>query len=163
MSVSCSLMWSPVRKGLTSWLSVLNVSLCFCHFPIWCPRSGMVLGCIDSWSFLSLQVSNFARNHDSTHRGGLERGYNPYNNLLQEDDHNISHKINSWPHRWTTTHLTGRISFTSKVDYDMTPRRMVTTYLNGNTAHPYFRNRLITCALNRTSLKWDETSFTKGT
>ena len=125
----------PVRKGLTSWLSVCDVSLCFCHFPVWCPRSGVVLDCIDSWSFLSLQVSYFARNHDSTHRGGLEREHNPYNNLLQEDDHNISHKMNSWPHRWTTTHLTGRPSSTPKVDYAMTPKRMVTTYLNGDTAH----------------------------
>ena len=95
----------------------------------------MVLDCIDSWSFLSLQVSNFARNHDSTQRGGLEREHNPYNNLLQEDDHNISHKMNSWPHRWTTRHFTGRPSSTSKVDYDMTSKRMVTTYLDGDTAH----------------------------
>ena len=106
-------LWSPVRKGLTSWLYVCDVSLCFCHFPIWCPRSGEVLDCIKSWSFPSLQVSYFARNHDSTHRGGLEREHNPYNNLPQEDDHNISHKMNSWPHRWTTTHITGRPSSTS--------------------------------------------------
>ena len=130
----------PVRKGLTSWLYVYDVLLCFCHFPIWCPRSDVVLDCIDSWSFLSLQVSYFARNHDSTHRGGLEREHNPYNNLLQEDDHNISHKMNSWPHRCTTTHLTGRPSSASKVDYDMTPKRMVTTYLNGDTAHRILGN-----------------------
>ena len=128
-------MWSPVRKGLSSWLSVCDLSLCFCHFPIWCPRSGVVLDCIDSWSFRSLQVSYFARKHDSTHRGGLEREHNPYTKLLQEDDHNISIKLNSWPHRWTTTHLTGRSSSTSKNDYDMTLKRMVTTYLNGDTAH----------------------------
>ena len=100
----------------------------------------MVLGCVDSWSFLSLQVSYFARNHDSTHRGGLERENNPYKNLFQEDDHNISHKMNSWPHRWTTTHLTGRPSSTSKVDYDMPPKRMVTTYFNGDTVHRILGN-----------------------
>ena len=127
-------LWSPVRKGLTSWLSVCDVSLCFCHFPIWCPRSGVVLDCIHSLSFLSLQVSYFARNHDSTNMGWLEREHSPYNTLLQEDDHNISHKMNSWPHRWTTT------SSTSKGDYDMTPKRMVTTYLNGDTAHSILGN-----------------------
>ena len=100
----------------------------------------MVLDCIDFWSFLSFQVSYFARNHDSTHRGGLEREHNPYNNLLREVDHNISHKMNSWPHRWTTTHLTGGPSPFSKVDYDMTPKRMVTTYLNGETAHRILGN-----------------------
>ena len=61
-------------------------------------------------------------------------------NLLQENDHYISHKMNSWPHRWTTTHLTGRPSSTSKVDYDMTPKRMVTKYLNGDTAHRILGN-----------------------
>ena len=100
----------------------------------------MVLECIDTWSFRSLQVAYFARNKDSTHRGGLEREHNPYNNLLQEDDHNISHKMNSWPNRWTITHLAGRPSSTSKVDYDMTPKRMVTTYLNGDTAHGILGN-----------------------
>ena len=39
---------------------------------------------------------------------GVERERNPYNNLLQEDGHNISHKMKSWPHRWTTTHLRER-------------------------------------------------------
>ena len=29
---------------------VCNVFLCFCHFPIWCPGSGVVLYCIDSRS-----------------------------------------------------------------------------------------------------------------
>ena len=135
-----SALWSPVRKGLTSWLSVCDVSVCFCHFPIWCPRSGVVLDYIDSLSFLSLQVSYFARNYDSAHRGGLEHEHYPYNNLLQEDEHNISHKMNSWPHRRTTTYLTGRPSSTSKVDYDMTPKRMVTTYLNGDTAHRILGN-----------------------
>ena len=27
---------------------VCNVILVFCHFPIWCPGSGVVLDCIDS-------------------------------------------------------------------------------------------------------------------
>ena len=29
---------------------VCDVSLCFCHFPIWYPGSGVVLDCIDSRS-----------------------------------------------------------------------------------------------------------------
>ena len=33
---------SPAGKGLTSLLSV------FCHFPMRCPRSGVVLYCINS-------------------------------------------------------------------------------------------------------------------
>ena len=33
-------------KGLTYWLFLL----CFCHFPMWCPGSCVVLDCIDSWS-----------------------------------------------------------------------------------------------------------------
>ena len=98
------------------------------------------IDCIDFWSFLSLQVSNCAKNHDSTHKDGLERKHNPYNNLIQEDDHNISHKIDSWPNRWTTTHLTWRPASISKVDSDMTPKRMVTTYLNGDTAHRILGN-----------------------
>ena len=27
---------------------VCDVSSCFCHFPMWCPGSGVVLDCIDS-------------------------------------------------------------------------------------------------------------------
>ena len=49
-------MWSPVGKGLTSWLSCVWSFLCFCHFPIFCPGSGMVqnvLDCINSWSLPS--------------------------------------------------------------------------------------------------------------
>ena len=74
--------------------------------------------------------------------GGGGRGgeHNPFNNLLQKDGHNISHKMNSWPHRWTITHLTGRPSSTSKVDYDMTQKRMVTTHLIGNAAHRILGN-----------------------
>ena len=53
----CAL-WSPAGKGLTSWLSfvVSTVSLSLSH---WYPGSGMVLGCIDSWSlhhYLLLQL-----------------------------------------------------------------------------------------------------------
>ena len=28
---------------------VCDVFLCFCHFPIWCAGSGLVLDCIDFW------------------------------------------------------------------------------------------------------------------
>ena len=44
----CAL-WSPAGKGLTSWLSfvVSSVSLSLSR---WCPGSGVVLDCIDSWS-----------------------------------------------------------------------------------------------------------------
>ena len=33
--------------------SCVFVTLCLCHFPIWCPGSGVLLDCIDSWSFPS--------------------------------------------------------------------------------------------------------------
>ena len=42
-------LWSPTRNGLTSWLYCVWCFLVFCHFPIWCPVSSVVLGCIDSW------------------------------------------------------------------------------------------------------------------
>ena len=32
---------------------VCNVYLCFCHFPMWYPGSGVVLDCIDSGSLTS--------------------------------------------------------------------------------------------------------------
>ena len=40
-------LWSPARKGLTSWLSIVvsTVSLSLSH---WYPGSGVVLDCIDS-------------------------------------------------------------------------------------------------------------------
>ena len=44
--------WSPAGKGLTSWLLfvmfnfVCDVQLCFCHFPMWYPGSGVALACI---------------------------------------------------------------------------------------------------------------------
>ena len=46
-------LWSPAGKGLTSWLSYVWCFLAFCHFPIRCPGSGVVLDRIDSWSLLS--------------------------------------------------------------------------------------------------------------
>ena len=38
-------LWSPARKGLTSWLLFMMIVLC--HVPMWYPRSGVVLDCID--------------------------------------------------------------------------------------------------------------------
>ena len=47
-------LWSPVGKGLTSWLSKLYVMFSvFCHFPMRCPGSGLVPDYIDSWSLPS--------------------------------------------------------------------------------------------------------------
>ena len=34
-----------------------DIFLCFCHFPIGCPRSGVVFDCIDSSSFPSSLLS----------------------------------------------------------------------------------------------------------
>ena len=42
----CAL-WSPVGKGLTSWLSFVVSNCEFVTFP-WYPGSGAVLDCIDS-------------------------------------------------------------------------------------------------------------------
>ena len=39
-------LWSPVGKGLI--LLYVMFSCVFCHFPIWCPVSGVELDCIDS-------------------------------------------------------------------------------------------------------------------
>ena len=41
-------LWSPAGKGLTSNLSCMLFFLVFCHFPMWCPWSGVVLDYIDS-------------------------------------------------------------------------------------------------------------------
>ena len=41
-------LWSSAGKGLASWFSCVLCFIVFCHFPIWCPGSGVVLGCIDS-------------------------------------------------------------------------------------------------------------------
>ena len=49
-SVPCSLVitcWE--RAGLLT----LSIFLCFSYFPIWCPASGVVLDCIDTWSLPS--------------------------------------------------------------------------------------------------------------
>ena len=72
-------LWSPAGNGLTTWLFCVlcfldNVfcdhllemgwplgsfvccvilTICFCHFPLWCPGSDVVLDCFDSWSLRS--------------------------------------------------------------------------------------------------------------
>ena len=43
-----AILWSSSGKGLASWLFVFDVFLCFCHFPTWCPRSGLVFDFIDT-------------------------------------------------------------------------------------------------------------------
>ena len=40
-------LWSPVRKGLTSWLSFV-MSNCYVVIFYWYPGSDVVLECIDS-------------------------------------------------------------------------------------------------------------------
>ena len=40
-------LWSPAGKAPFCSL-VCDVFLCFCHFPIWCPESGVVLDSINS-------------------------------------------------------------------------------------------------------------------
>ena len=40
-------------KGLTSWLSCIWCFLVFCHFPSLCPRTGVVVDCINFWSLPS--------------------------------------------------------------------------------------------------------------
>ena len=46
-SVLCSLVvtWGE-RAGLLALMCVMFSSV-FCHFPMWCPGSGVVLDCID--------------------------------------------------------------------------------------------------------------------
>ena len=39
---------SPARKRGTSSLLFVMFLLCFCHFPMWYPGSGVVLDCINS-------------------------------------------------------------------------------------------------------------------
>ena len=59
-------LWSPAGKGLACWLSCVWHFLVFCHFHMWCPRSDVVLDCINAWylplSLLSL--SNMIFNSD---------------------------------------------------------------------------------------------------
>ena len=43
-----SALWSPVGKGLISWLSFVMFNCVFCHFPMWYPWSGVVHDCIVS-------------------------------------------------------------------------------------------------------------------
>ena len=40
-------------KGWPPGSLVCDVFLCFCHFPIWCPGSGVVFDGLDSWSLPS--------------------------------------------------------------------------------------------------------------
>ena len=35
------------KKGYPLGSLVCDYLLCFCHFPLWCPGSGVVLDCID--------------------------------------------------------------------------------------------------------------------
>ena len=48
LSVHCSLVVTCWEKGWPLCSPVCDVFLCFCHFPMWCPGSGVVLDCIDS-------------------------------------------------------------------------------------------------------------------
>ena len=40
---------------------VCDILLCFCYFPMWCPGSGVVLDCIDSWFLPFSLFSNHAK------------------------------------------------------------------------------------------------------
>ena len=50
LSVPCSLV---VTWPLDSLVQVCDVFLCFCHFPLRCPGSGVVFDCVDFWSLPS--------------------------------------------------------------------------------------------------------------
>ena len=52
-------LWSPAGKGLTSWLPLCVMFMCFCYFPVWCPVSGVVLDCIDFCSLPSYLLFKF--------------------------------------------------------------------------------------------------------
>ena len=41
-------LWSPAGKGLTPLLSCVRCFIVCCHFPVWCPGSGVGLDCIYS-------------------------------------------------------------------------------------------------------------------
>ena len=47
LDVHCSLMVTCWERANLLALLYLILS-CFCHFPMWCPGSGVVLDCIDS-------------------------------------------------------------------------------------------------------------------
>ena len=49
-------LWSLVGTGLTSWLFCVSCFLVICHFPIWCPGSGVVIDYIASFSLPSFLV-----------------------------------------------------------------------------------------------------------
>ena len=66
------------------------------------------------------------------------------------------------PHRWATTHLTGRLSSASKVDYDMTPKWMVNTHLIGDpTYHIITKHWSHTCESGTALLRahWSQGPF----
>ena len=48
-----------------------DVFLCFCHFPIWCSGSGVVLDCIDSWSLPSFLLWKVLDKHAPSQDRGL--------------------------------------------------------------------------------------------
>ena len=48
---------SPAGKRLTSWLLLVMFIVIFCYFPMWYPRSGVVLNCIVSSSLPSFLLS----------------------------------------------------------------------------------------------------------
>ena len=64
LHVPCRLVITCLEKH---WLLCVCVCVCVCvlcvfcvcfyHFPIWCPGSGVVLDCIDSWSLPSSLLS----------------------------------------------------------------------------------------------------------
>ena len=41
-------MWSPSGKGAGLLALFVWSVVVFCHFPVWCPGSGVVIDCIDS-------------------------------------------------------------------------------------------------------------------
>ena len=55
-------LWSPAEKANLLAL-VCNIFLCFLHFPMWCPGSGEILDCIDSWSLPSSFVASLYVTH----------------------------------------------------------------------------------------------------
>ena len=50
MSVHCSLVFTCWERANGMALLYVMFFLCFCHFPMWCPGSGVVFDCIDSRS-----------------------------------------------------------------------------------------------------------------
>ena len=66
------------RVGVLA-LFVCDVFLCFCHFPICCPESGVVYDCIvpDLWLILSLSYEKLFERKNKLVRDGLmfEKGH----------------------------------------------------------------------------------------